>query len=123
MPPSSVLKTPPPSCAPSTIPHCNPALRFKRGQLSFEPLGVIGIISPWNYPLSIPAADAFAALATGNAVVLKPSELTPQSALELERLIAAALDAEGLTTPRVPFRSSPDSAPPARLWSPAPSIS
>jgi succinate-semialdehyde dehydrogenase/glutarate-semialdehyde dehydrogenase len=79
------------------VPHSNPALRFKRGKLSWEALGVIGIISPWNYPLSIPAADAFAALATGNAVVLKPSELTPQSALELERLVATALDAEGLT--------------------------
>ena len=79
------------------IPHSNPALRFKRAQLSFEPLGVIGIIAPWNYPLSIPAADVFAALATGNAVVLKPSELTPQTALELERLVAQALDAEALT--------------------------
>jgi len=86
------------------IPHSNPALRLKRGQLSWQPLGVIGIISPWNYPLSIPAADAFAALATGNAVVLKPSELTPQTALELERLIAAALDAEGLTTLPRPFQ-------------------
>jgi succinate-semialdehyde dehydrogenase/glutarate-semialdehyde dehydrogenase len=79
------------------VPHSNPALLFKRGQISFEPLGVIGIIAPWNYPLSIPAADVFAALATGNAVVLKPSELTPQTALELERLVAQALDAEGLT--------------------------
>jgi succinate-semialdehyde dehydrogenase/glutarate-semialdehyde dehydrogenase len=86
------------------IPHSNPALRFKRGQLSWEPLGVIGIISPWNYPLSIPAADAFAALATGNAVVLKPSELTPQSALELERLVLSALDAEGLTALPRPFQ-------------------
>lgn len=83
---------------PQHIPHGNPGLRFKRGQLSFEPLGVIGIISPWNYPLSIPAADAFAALATGNTVVLKPSELTPQTALELETLLNRALDAEGLTT-------------------------
>jgi succinate-semialdehyde dehydrogenase/glutarate-semialdehyde dehydrogenase len=86
------------------IPHSNPALRFKRGQLSWQPLGVIGIISPWNYPLSIPAVDTFAALATGNAVVLKPSELTPQSALELDRLIAVALDAEGLTTTPRPFQ-------------------
>ncbi len=86
------------------IPHSNPALRLKRGQLSWQPLGVIGIISPWNYPLSIPAADAFAALATGNAVVLKPSELTPQSALELERLISAALDAEGLIALPRPFQ-------------------
>ena len=87
-----------------SIPHANPALRLKRGQLSFEPLGVIGIISPWNYPLSIPAADAFAALATGNAVVLKPSELTPQTALEFDRILAAALDAEGLTTRPRPFQ-------------------
>jgi succinate-semialdehyde dehydrogenase/glutarate-semialdehyde dehydrogenase len=86
------------------VPHSNPVLRFKRGELSWEPLGVIGIISPWNYPLSIPAADAFAALATGNAVVIKPSELTPQSVLELERLIATALDAEGLATLPRPFQ-------------------
>jgi succinate-semialdehyde dehydrogenase/glutarate-semialdehyde dehydrogenase len=94
---ASVLRT-------QSIPHANPAMRLKRGRLSFVPLGVIGIIAPWNYPLSIPAADAFAALATGNAVVLKPSELTPQTALELDRLIAAALDAEGLTTLPRPFQ-------------------
>jgi acyl-CoA reductase-like NAD-dependent aldehyde dehydrogenase len=94
---ASVLRT-------QSVPHANPALRLKRGELSFEPLGVIGIIAPWNYPLSIPATDAFAALATGNAVVLKPSELTPQTALELDRLIAVALDAEGLTTQPRPFQ-------------------
>jgi acyl-CoA reductase-like NAD-dependent aldehyde dehydrogenase len=87
-----------------SVPHANLALRLKRGELTFEPLGVIGIIAPWNYPLSIPAADAFAALATGNAVVLKPSELTPQTALELDRIIAAALDAEGLSSQPRPFQ-------------------
>ncbi|MGC2208925.1 MAG: aldehyde dehydrogenase family protein [Candidatus Korobacteraceae bacterium] len=87
-----------------SVPHTNPALRLKRGQLSFEPLGVIGIIAPWNYPLSIPAADAFAALATGNAVVLKPSELTPQTAFELERIFAAALEAEGLSAQPRPLQ-------------------
>jgi acyl-CoA reductase-like NAD-dependent aldehyde dehydrogenase len=85
-------------------PHGNIALRFKRGQLYWEPLGVIGIIAPWNYPLSIPAADTFAALATGNTVVLKPSELTPQSALELERLVNLALDAEGFSALPRPLR-------------------
>ena len=80
------------------VPHSNPAFRLKRGELLFEPLGVIGIISPWNYPLAIPAADLFAALATGNAVVLKPSELTTQTAIELERLVVRAFDAEGLST-------------------------
>ena len=94
---ASVLRT-------QEVPHANPALRFKRGQLSWEPLGVIGIISPWNYPLSIPAADTFAALVTGNTVVLKPSELTPQTALELDRIISAALDAEGLTVLPRPFQ-------------------
>jgi acyl-CoA reductase-like NAD-dependent aldehyde dehydrogenase len=86
------------------IPNGNPALLFKRGQLSWEPLGVVGIISPWNYPLSIPATDTFAALATGNAVVLKPSELTPQTALELERLILVALKDEGLAALPSPFQ-------------------
>jgi acyl-CoA reductase-like NAD-dependent aldehyde dehydrogenase len=47
---------------------------------------VIGIISPWNYPFSIPASQSLAALVAGNTVVLKPSELTPLSALELSSL-------------------------------------
>ena len=65
---------------------------------------MIGIISPWNYPLCTAAVDTAAALATGNAVVVKPSELTPQTVFELERLIAAALDAEGLTAQPRPFQ-------------------
>jgi succinate-semialdehyde dehydrogenase/glutarate-semialdehyde dehydrogenase len=49
----------------------------KKSYLRFYPRGVIGIISPWNYPLSIPVGDALAALMAGNAVVVKPSEFTP----------------------------------------------
>jgi acyl-CoA reductase-like NAD-dependent aldehyde dehydrogenase len=49
----------------------------KKSYLRFYPRGVIGIISPWNYPFSIPAGDAAAALMAGNAVVVKPSEFTP----------------------------------------------
>jgi succinate-semialdehyde dehydrogenase/glutarate-semialdehyde dehydrogenase len=55
-----------------------------------EPHGVIGIISPWNYPFSIPATETLAALVAGNAVVLKPSELTPLIALELASLLHAS---------------------------------
>ena len=55
-----------------------------------EPHGVIGIISPWNYPFSIPATETLAALVAGNAVVLKPSELTPLVALELASLLHSA---------------------------------
>ena len=42
-----------------------------------QPLGVVGIISPWNYPVQLALAPAIAALAAGNRVMLKPSELTP----------------------------------------------
>jgi acyl-CoA reductase-like NAD-dependent aldehyde dehydrogenase len=72
------------------LPHGNPVMKMKRGKLVREPFGVIGIISPWNYPFSIPAVETLAALVTGNAVVLKPSEFTPLIALELQRLLIAA---------------------------------
>jgi acyl-CoA reductase-like NAD-dependent aldehyde dehydrogenase len=75
---------------PQRVPHGNPALKSKRACLLREPYGVIGIISPWNYPFSIAAGDVLAALVTGNAVVLKPSELTPVTALRLKELFVAA---------------------------------
>jgi acyl-CoA reductase-like NAD-dependent aldehyde dehydrogenase len=70
--------------------HGNLATKLKRGYIAREPHGVIGIISPWNYPFSIPATEALAALVAGNAVVLKPSELSPIVALELRSLLHAA---------------------------------
>lgn len=72
------------------VPHSNPAVMAKRARLVPEPIGVIGIISPWNYPFSIPATETLAALVAGNAVVLKPSELTPNSALKLRDLLHEA---------------------------------
>jgi acyl-CoA reductase-like NAD-dependent aldehyde dehydrogenase len=72
------------------VPHGNWAMKTKSGRILREPYGVIGIISPWNYPLSIPAAEALAALVTGNAVVLKPSELTSCTALALGDLLSQA---------------------------------
>ena len=75
---------------PEPVPHGNFILKAKRGVLLREPHGVIGIISPWNYPFSTPASETLAALVTGNAVVLKPSELTPLVALKLEELLHAA---------------------------------
>jgi acyl-CoA reductase-like NAD-dependent aldehyde dehydrogenase len=55
-----------------------------------EPLGVVGLITPWNFPLAIASWKVAPALAAGNTVVLKPAELTPLTALELEKI---ALDA------------------------------
>src|SRR2546425_7913342 len=72
------------------VPHRNLAMKTKAGRILREPYGVIGVISPWNYPLSIPAVETLAALVTGNAVVLKPSEFTSLVALELASLLQAA---------------------------------
>lgn len=52
----------------------NPFLSSKQSVIAFEPLGVIGIISPWNYPFSIPMMTILMAVMVGNTVVLKPSE-------------------------------------------------
>jgi acyl-CoA reductase-like NAD-dependent aldehyde dehydrogenase len=76
--------------------HGNLATQAKTGRLIREPYGVIGIISPWNYPFSIPATETLAGLVTGNAVVLKPSELTPLCALELASLLRDAGVPEGV---------------------------
>jgi succinate-semialdehyde dehydrogenase/glutarate-semialdehyde dehydrogenase len=72
------------------VPHGNIAMKTKRGVLVREPYGVIGIISPWNYPFSTPAVETVAALVMGNAVVIKPSEFTPLAALELQKLMHSA---------------------------------
>lgn len=72
------------------LPHGNIVAKLKTGTLVREPHGVIAIVSPWNYPFSIPATETLAALVAGNAVVLKPSEFTPLVALELESLLHAA---------------------------------
>jgi succinate-semialdehyde dehydrogenase/glutarate-semialdehyde dehydrogenase len=65
-------------------------MKTKVGRILQEPYGVIGIISPWNYPFSIPATESLAALVCGNSVVLKPSELTSLAALELASLLHQA---------------------------------
>jgi acyl-CoA reductase-like NAD-dependent aldehyde dehydrogenase len=61
-----------------------------------EPLGVVGLITPWNFPLVIASWKVAPALAAGNAVVLKPAELTPLTAIELERIALEAGLPEGV---------------------------
>ena len=58
-----------------------PLLKPKKVILIYAPRGVIGIISPWNFPLTMTLGEAIPALMAGNAVVIKPSELTPMSAI------------------------------------------
>jgi acyl-CoA reductase-like NAD-dependent aldehyde dehydrogenase len=73
-----------------SLPHGNLAMKTKSGRIVYEPYGVIGIVSPWNYPFSIPATETLAGLVAGNAIVVKPSELTSLVALELASLLHRA---------------------------------
>lgn len=52
-----------------------------------QPVGVVGVVSPWNYPLQLALGPALGALAAGNRVMLKPSELTPRTSALLERAV------------------------------------
>ena len=61
-----------------------------------EPLGVVGLIVPWNFPLVIASWKVAPALAAGNTLVLKPAELTPLTALELEQIALEADIPEGV---------------------------
>ena len=65
-------------------------LKTKRVVSTYGPIGVIGIISPWNFPLVLTLGEAIPALMAGNAVVIKPSELTPLSALFAAELVETA---------------------------------
>lgn len=74
------------------------ALQFlpARNRLIPQPLGVVGIIAPWNYPLQLTLAPAIGALAAGNRVIIKPSELTPHFSALLKETVAAKFDATEL---------------------------
>jgi acyl-CoA reductase-like NAD-dependent aldehyde dehydrogenase len=71
-------------------------LRHKRARLEYEPVGVVGVIAPWNFPFAIPFVEAAFAVAAGNAVVLKPSELTPLSGAFVAELFDSAGAPAGL---------------------------
>jgi len=75
---------------PESVPHHSMAAKAKSGRLVYEPLGVIGIISSWNYPLAIPLSQIIPAVAAGNAIVCKTSDFTPQCGALIEKLFADA---------------------------------
>jgi acyl-CoA reductase-like NAD-dependent aldehyde dehydrogenase len=74
------------------IRSANPFVAGRRLVVRYGPVGVVGVIGPWNYPLTNSVGDCIPALAAGNAVVLKPSEVTPLTSL----LVADALRECGL---------------------------
>ncbi|WP_298353390.1 coniferyl aldehyde dehydrogenase [Rhodoblastus sp.] len=61
--------------------------RPSRAEILVQPLGVVGIIAPWNYPVNLALAPLIAALAAGNRVMLKPSELTPRTSDLLAKML------------------------------------
>lgn len=61
-------------------------LKTKRGSVHFVPHGVVGIVSPWNYPLILVAGPAVQALMAGNGVIIKPSEYTPLTAFKMKEM-------------------------------------
>lgn len=68
----------------------------KKSYIMYKPVGVVGIISPWNYPFVIPFSEVVMALTAGNAVILKPSELTPIIGKKIKEIIDAAGFPEGV---------------------------
>jgi acyl-CoA reductase-like NAD-dependent aldehyde dehydrogenase len=71
-------------------------LKTKRSAFTYEPLGVIAVISPWNYPWSIPFGEVALALMAGNGVVLKPASLTPLIGERIARVFERAGVPDGL---------------------------
>ena len=78
------------------IPYPQAFLKTKRSFFSYEPLGVVGVIAPWNYPWSIPFGEVAIALMAGNGVVLKPASLTPLLGEKIAEIFRRAGFPEGL---------------------------
>ncbi len=78
------------------IPMPQAFLKTKRSAFTYEPLGVIGIVSPWNYPWSIPFGEVALALMAGNGVVLKPASLTAMTGDRIRAVFERAGVPEGL---------------------------
>jgi acyl-CoA reductase-like NAD-dependent aldehyde dehydrogenase len=77
--------------------------------VEYLPLGVVGVIGPWNYPVFTPMGSIAYALAAGNAVVFKPSELTPATGALLVRSFGEALKVFGNTSPVLQLVTGPGS--------------
>jgi succinate-semialdehyde dehydrogenase/glutarate-semialdehyde dehydrogenase len=83
---------------PESVPHHSTPAKAKSGHLSYEPLGVLGIISSWNYPLAIPLSQIIPAIAAGNAVVCKTSDFTPRCGALIEKFFVDAGFPKNLVT-------------------------
>jgi coniferyl-aldehyde dehydrogenase len=71
-----------------------------RARVLIQPLGVVGIVSPWNYPVNLALCPLVAALAAGNRVMLKPSELTPRTSELLATMLGGLFPEENSSPAR-----------------------
>jgi succinate-semialdehyde dehydrogenase / glutarate-semialdehyde dehydrogenase len=78
------------------IPMPQPFFKTKRSRFVYEPLGVVGVIAPWNYPWTIPLGEVAIALMAGNGVVLKPASLTCLIGQRIQQVFERAGLPEGL---------------------------
>lgn len=72
----------------------NPLFLPARGEIRYLPLGVVGIVAPWNYPFQLAIIPLIDAIAAGNHVMLKPSEFTPRTSALIRELCAAVFPAD-----------------------------
>ncbi len=77
--------------APERAPLAKLKFPGKRATLRYEPVGVIGLITPWNYPAALPLRSLLPALVAGNAVLFKPSEVTPRTGALLAEIFGSVL--------------------------------
>jgi acyl-CoA reductase-like NAD-dependent aldehyde dehydrogenase len=82
--------------AEESIPMRQPLFLSKQAKFAYEPIGVVGVIAPWNYPWSIPFDEVAIALMAGNGVVLKPASLTPLLGERIQSIFEKAGFPEGL---------------------------
>lgn len=74
--------------------HVALTFRLAGARVEYQPLGVIGIVAPWNYPLSLALMPLATAIAAGNRAMIKPSEFTPETSALLARLLAGIFPPE-----------------------------
>src|SRR5580765_586412 len=80
------------------VPHHSSAAKAKSGRVVYDPVGIIGIISSWNYPLAIPMSQIIPAVVAGNAVICKISDFTPHCGALIEKIFADAGFPKNLVT-------------------------
>lgn len=74
--------------------HVAMQMRFGRASIEYQPLGVVGVMAPWNYPVTLALMPVATAIAAGNRVMLKPSEFTPKTNDVLTAMLGELFDEE-----------------------------